>query len=113
MCVNNFCSTLKWCPGEDSNLHTLRHTDLNRARLPIPPPGHCVRLAYFQALFQAWFQSYFFVYFHFTALLPYCLCAIRYYVDHSEAVHYKRDSNFGKSPRTQHHEKQPYQAGKS
>ena len=28
-----------WCPGEDSNLHALRHTDLNRARLPIPPPG--------------------------------------------------------------------------
>jgi hypothetical protein len=29
-----------WCPGEDSNLHTLRHMDLNHARLPIPPPGH-------------------------------------------------------------------------
>ena len=28
-----------WCPGKDSNLHALRHTDLNRARLPIPPPG--------------------------------------------------------------------------
>ena len=28
-----------WCPGEDSNLHALRHTDLNRARLPVPPPG--------------------------------------------------------------------------
>ena len=28
-----------WCPGEDSNLHGLHHTDLNRARLPIPPPG--------------------------------------------------------------------------
>src|SRR3569832_2280251 len=28
-----------WCPGEDSNFHDLRHTDLNRARLPIPPPG--------------------------------------------------------------------------
>ena len=28
-----------WCPGEDSNLHASRHTDLNRARLPIPPPG--------------------------------------------------------------------------
>ncbi len=40
-----------WCPEEDSNLHTLRHTDLNRARLPIPPPGHllqyCVRGAHF------------------------------------------------------------------
>ena len=34
-----------WCPEEDSNLHTLRHTDLNRARLPIPPSGHmdCLR----------------------------------------------------------------------
>jgi hypothetical protein len=31
--------TINWCPGEDSNLHALRHTDLNRARLPIPPPG--------------------------------------------------------------------------
>ena len=31
-----------WCPEEDSNLHTLRHTDLNRARLPIPPPGQHV-----------------------------------------------------------------------
>ncbi len=29
-----------WCPGENSNLHILRYTDLNRARLPIPPPGH-------------------------------------------------------------------------
>jgi hypothetical protein len=28
-----------WCPGKDSNLHASRHTDLNRARLPIPPPG--------------------------------------------------------------------------
>jgi hypothetical protein len=31
----------RWCPEEDSNLHTFRHTDLNRARLPIPPSGHC------------------------------------------------------------------------
>jgi hypothetical protein len=31
--------SLFWCPEEDSNLHTLRHTDLNRARLPIPPSG--------------------------------------------------------------------------
>ena len=30
---------IEWCPGEDSNLHASRHTDLNRARLPIPPPG--------------------------------------------------------------------------
>ena len=31
---------IHWCPEEDSNLHALRHTDLNRARLPIPPSGH-------------------------------------------------------------------------
>src|SRR5665647_3197338 len=31
---------LYWCPEEDSNLHTFRHTDLNRSRLPIPPSGH-------------------------------------------------------------------------
>ena len=34
-----------WCPEEDSNLHTLRHTDLNRARLPIPPSGQAMILA--------------------------------------------------------------------
>ena len=34
-----------WCPEEDSNLHTLRHTDLNRARLPIPPSGQAMNLA--------------------------------------------------------------------
>src|SRR5690349_5623540 len=31
-----------WCPEKDSNLHTLRYTDLNRARLPIPPSGQAV-----------------------------------------------------------------------
>jgi hypothetical protein len=31
-----FCS---WCPRRDSNPHTLRHMDLNHARLPIPPRG--------------------------------------------------------------------------
>ena len=30
---------IRWCPEEDSNLHASRHTDLNRARLPIPPSG--------------------------------------------------------------------------
>jgi hypothetical protein len=35
-----------WCPEEDSNLHTLRHTDLNRARLPIPPSGHALIVAW-------------------------------------------------------------------
>ena len=29
----------EWCPEEDSNLHGFHHTDLNRARLPIPPSG--------------------------------------------------------------------------
>lgn len=28
------------CLGEDLNLHLLRDTALNRARLPIPPPRH-------------------------------------------------------------------------
>lgn len=27
------------CPGEDLNLHPVKDTALNRARLPIPPPG--------------------------------------------------------------------------
>ena len=29
----------RWCPRRDSNPHTLRHMDLNHARLPIPPRG--------------------------------------------------------------------------
>ena len=39
--IKNWCGfrNVCWCPEEDSNLHTLRHTDLNRARLPIPPSG--------------------------------------------------------------------------
>ncbi len=37
--IKNVKSVEAWCPEEDSNLHTLRHTDLNRARLPIPPSG--------------------------------------------------------------------------
>ncbi len=32
------------CPGQESNLHALRHTHLKRARLPVPPPGHLVGL---------------------------------------------------------------------
>src|SRR5690554_6753226 len=40
------CIPHGWCPGEDSNLHTLRHMDLNHARLPIPPPGHALRVCY-------------------------------------------------------------------
>src|SRR6266508_2121075 len=30
---------MKWCPGEDSNLHGFHHWYLKPARLPIPPPG--------------------------------------------------------------------------
>jgi hypothetical protein len=43
--INADKSVEAWCPEEDSNLHTLRHTDLNRARLPIPPSGQtdCLR----------------------------------------------------------------------
>src|SRR5690606_22123445 len=29
-----------WCGEEDSNFHGLPHSDLNAARLPIPPPPH-------------------------------------------------------------------------
>ena len=29
-----FVKPILWCPEEDSNFHTLRYTDLNRARLP-------------------------------------------------------------------------------
>jgi CheY-like chemotaxis protein len=29
-----------WCSGRDLNPHTLRHTPLKRACLPIPPPEH-------------------------------------------------------------------------
>ena len=32
-------ATEAWCPRRDSNPHTLRHMDLNHARLPIPPRG--------------------------------------------------------------------------
>ena len=34
-----------WCPRRDSNPHTLRHMDLNHARLPIPPRGHCKNIS--------------------------------------------------------------------
>ena len=30
-----------WCPGRESNPHTLRRQDLNLLRLPISPPGLC------------------------------------------------------------------------
>ena len=36
-----YCISGRWCPRRDSNPHTLRHMDLNHARLPIPPRGHC------------------------------------------------------------------------
>ncbi len=32
----------KWCGREDSNFHGLPHSDLNAARLPIPPRPHMV-----------------------------------------------------------------------
>src|SRR5437868_7815337 len=35
---------VEWCPRRDSNPHTSRHMDLNHARLPIPPRGHCFNL---------------------------------------------------------------------
>ncbi len=31
-----------WCGREDSNFHGLPHSDLNAARLPIPPRPHVV-----------------------------------------------------------------------
>ena len=31
--------SLLWCPGEDSNLHALRHMHLKHASLPISAPG--------------------------------------------------------------------------
>lgn len=31
------------CPGEDLNLHPVKDTALNRARLPVPPPGQQVK----------------------------------------------------------------------
>src|SRR5690606_22411281 len=33
-------SFFKWCGREDSNFHGLPHSDLNAARLPIPPRPH-------------------------------------------------------------------------
>lgn len=30
---------LRWCPGEDLNLHALRHYHLKVASIPISPPG--------------------------------------------------------------------------
>lgn len=37
--VPQFSLCSNWCPGQDSNLHALRHTPLKRVCLPIPPPG--------------------------------------------------------------------------
>lgn len=33
----------RWCGREDSNFHGLPHSDLNAARLPIPPRPHVVK----------------------------------------------------------------------
>ena len=38
-----------WCPRRDSNPYTRRHMDLNHARLPIPPRGHCAACYYYLA----------------------------------------------------------------
>jgi|SRR5450631_2383059 hypothetical protein len=38
-------ASMRWCPGEDSNLHELLHWYLKPARLPVPPPGQVGRLA--------------------------------------------------------------------
>ena len=40
-----------WCPRRDSNPYTRRHMDLNHARLPIPPRGHCA--AHFNCILLA------------------------------------------------------------
>ena len=40
------------CPEQDSNLHASRHTHLKRARLPIPPPGHCITYSFLSESFQ-------------------------------------------------------------
>ena len=37
--ANRLRRTVRWCPGEDSNLHGVTHWYLKPARLPIPPPG--------------------------------------------------------------------------
>ena len=31
------------CPGQELNLHAVRHTLLRRTCLPIPPPGHSLK----------------------------------------------------------------------
>ena len=30
---------LSWCPGQDLNLHAVRHMLLRHTCLPVPPPG--------------------------------------------------------------------------
>ena len=40
MRMENHPHFLLWCGWKDSNLHDVTHTDLNRARLPIPPHPH-------------------------------------------------------------------------
>ena len=59
----------RWCGREDSNFHGLPHSDLNAARLPIPPRPHVTKetgrnrpaacsksLPAKQALFGRWLQ---------------------------------------------------------
>src|SRR5690606_35004668 len=44
----------EWCGREDSNFHVLRHSDLNAARLPIPPRPYCVVEASFLSSRSEW-----------------------------------------------------------
>src|SRR5579859_6835926 len=41
--VSAILNKLHWCGREDSNFHGLPHSDLNAARLPIPPRPRVVR----------------------------------------------------------------------
>ena len=38
--IGSRCREKRWCGREDSNFHGLPHSDLNAARLPIPPRPH-------------------------------------------------------------------------
>ncbi len=50
---------LHWCPREDSNLHTLRHSHLKAACLPISPPGHVGCTIGIYLFFQVFFWQFF------------------------------------------------------
>jgi hypothetical protein len=46
------CIIPQWCPRRESNPHGLLHTILSRARLPVPPPGHCVFIVFLKMPYQ-------------------------------------------------------------